>query len=222
MEKIKTTIILFCWDWYHFLDGAIMNIFEQTALCQIIVLTHKESPELRKITDKYNLKVFICEEKNSITRLNKAIEKVQTPYYILKGVDDFFEYTYINKAEKILNEKQEIEVVHCDIELFGLEIGRWNSEGLSELVLQHNTMFFSSVIRKSLWERIGGYDENIPYEILEDWDFWVRAYKAGARSAHIPEPLFLYRTHEKQLSRTKVPLHSGPAMEYLNNKWKTL
>ncbi|HVR37961.1 MAG TPA: glycosyltransferase [Thermoanaerobaculia bacterium] len=34
-----------------------------------------------------------------------------------------------------------------------------------------------SAFRKSLWERIGGYDER--FEVFEDWDFLIRAAQAG-------------------------------------------
>jgi len=34
-----------------------------------------------------------------------------------------------------------------------------------------------SALRKSLWERVGGYDER--FDVLEDWDFLIRAAQAG-------------------------------------------
>src|SRR4051812_42003729 len=40
-----------------------------------------------------------------------------------------------------------------------------------------------SAFRKSLWERIGGYDER--FAVFEDWDFILRAAQAG-RLVHLP------------------------------------
>lgn len=52
--------------------------------------------------------------------------------------------------------------------------------------------------RRSLWERVGGFDT--AYHLAFDYDFWVRCFLAGARVAHLPEPLAQFRRHEGQKS----------------------
>ncbi len=39
-----------------------------------------------------------------------------------------------------------------------------------------NKIWSSSIVRRELWQRIGGYDMPIPY--VHDYDFWVRCLKA--------------------------------------------
>jgi glycosyltransferase involved in cell wall biosynthesis len=51
------------------------------------------------------------------------------------------------------------------------------------LVLGNYIYATSSLYRKALWERIGGYDER--FEVYEDWDFIIRAAQAG-KVVHIP------------------------------------
>lgn len=60
------------------------------------------------------------------------------------------------------------------------------------------------MIRRTLWDQLGGYDTAIPHA---DTEFWFRAIRAGARTMYVAEPLFWYRLHAEQLSRT---LESGP------------
>ncbi len=52
--------------------------------------------------------------------------------------------------------------------------------------------------RRSLWERVGGFDTS--YHLAFDYDFWVRCFLAGAKVAHIPRPLTQFRLHSAQKS----------------------
>jgi hypothetical protein len=59
--------------------------------------------------------------------------------------------------------------------------------------------YFSSLCRTKVWEKIG-----FDYEVGKclDWDFWWRAYKSGFKAELIDEPLFFYRIHGGQDSRS--------------------
>lgn len=63
------------------------------------------------------------------------------------------------------------------------------------------TLFFyspfpngSSFIRKSLFERVGGYDTS--HAVGTDYDFWVRAALGGAKFVHHDDFIYLYRGHD--------------------------
>lgn len=55
----------------------------------------------------------------------------------------------------------------------------------------------TTLIRRSLWERIGGWSRTAPPPegAGEDWDFWLRALDAGARFVCVPEVTWSYRYH---------------------------
>jgi glycosyltransferase involved in cell wall biosynthesis len=52
--------------------------------------------------------------------------------------------------------------------------------------------------RRSLWEKTGGFDTG--YDLVFDYEFWVRCFLAGARVAHLPEILCSFRRHAGQKS----------------------
>jgi glycosyltransferase involved in cell wall biosynthesis len=52
--------------------------------------------------------------------------------------------------------------------------------------------------RRSLWERVGAFDEG--YHLAFDYDYWVRCFRAGARVAKVPRPLVRFRLHDAQKS----------------------
>ncbi|HEY6928708.1 MAG TPA: hypothetical protein VJA66_03435 [Thermoanaerobaculia bacterium] len=52
-----------------------------------------------------------------------------------------------------------------------------------KLILGNYIYATGSAFRKSLWERVGGYDKR--FEVFEDWDFIIRAAQSG-RFHHLP------------------------------------
>lgn len=52
--------------------------------------------------------------------------------------------------------------------------------------------------RRSLFQRVGGFDSGMRY--VADLDYWLRASAAGARIAHINEVIAIERIHEGRLS----------------------
>ena len=64
-----------------------------------------------------------------------------------------------------------------------------------EILQGGNVVDANAGFKKSVWQRVGGYDENMPHRGWEDYDFWYRCLKAGYEIEVISEPLILYRKH---------------------------
>ena len=60
---------------------------------------------------------------------------------------------------------------------------------------EENVLVYSALIRKTVWEEIGGYDETLR-EGYEDWNFWLSCLERGIQGVLVPKPLLLYRKHE--------------------------
>ena len=62
-------------------------------------------------------------------------------------------------------------------------------------MLLSNRIFVSAMFRKSRFEEIGGYDEEMR-KGMEDWEFWIRFLDRNSVVYQIPEQLFNYRIKE--------------------------
>jgi glycosyltransferase involved in cell wall biosynthesis len=60
----------------------------------------------------------------------------------------------------------------------------------------------TALIRRSLWDELGGYDEALRHE--EDRDLWVKALNAGARFVKTTAPTWIYRQHGANKSFNKT------------------
>lgn len=70
---------------------------------------------------------------------------------------------------------------------------------LSECVVNGST----AVFRRDLFERVGLFDESLPY--THDYDMWVRIALAGLPMPHLKESMTLYRHHPLMGSVTARP-----------------
>ena len=61
------------------------------------------------------------------------------------------------------------------------------------------------LIRKELWEKVGGFAEDAFLTGGVDFDFWLSSVERGARVIHVSRDLYWYRTHEASASATSLP-----------------
>ena len=214
MQEI--TAIMYFKDYVEYLPESIDGLINQMTDWKLIIIDAGTSG----LPDKYTHSIpniYVMHDEMNVASFNKAIERTDTPYYIPLCADDILNHTYFSLAEQILDLNPHIDIVSCDIEKFGNESGIWRSSGLTSDILSMNTMFCSSVVRKTLWEKLGGYDVNLPHLMYDDWDFWARAYKIGARDFHIPLPLYKWRSHDRNVS-THNPDKTRETLEYMKRK----
>lgn len=95
--------------------------------------------------------------------------------------------------------------IHIDED--SLEIGRYivpphdNELTYWMDVIPQETLFW----RRHVWEKIGAFDKH--YHFALDWEFILRAQKAGFKFKRLPRFLGCYRVHEQQKSTRIVHVH---------------
>ncbi|WP_435279351.1 glycosyltransferase family 2 protein [Streptomyces sp. 1222.5] len=85
--------------------------------------------------------------------------------------------------------------------------------GLDDLVVWP-PLIDKALIPRATWETVGGYSPRatLPgsYGSAEDWEWWIRAWKAGlTRYAVIEQPLYFVRVHPGQLSHDRGDWHAA-------------
>lgn len=68
-------------------------------------------------------------------------------------------------------------------------------------MLKQNNFCGSAMMRKSLWDDIGGYDTSKQFRKHQDYDLWLSALEKGYKLGIIEKPLFYYRILGTSLSR---------------------
>jgi glycosyltransferase involved in cell wall biosynthesis len=71
---------------------------------------------------------------------------------------------------------------------------------VSELI-NLNTLPVIALIKKEIWDQLGGYTIG---EIYPDWDFWIRAKKAGCKMNRCIIPTYTYTVHSYPQSKEEL------------------
>lgn len=193
---MKTSIVVPCYGSYRvYLRDCLANLVKQTAPVEIIVAggTDQERQSFASLCEEFGAEGYIGIRDSQSYLINRGFEVAKGEYYLDMGVDDSLEPTYIEEAEKFLDAHPEYDIFAPTYKVFGLHETTWRAGGLGQETLRGNTMLMGSVIRASLWKKLQGFDENIPYDTLYDWEFWIRAAKAGATVYISDKLLYNYR-----------------------------
>lgn len=198
----------------EYIDEAVDSILEQTYTHIEIIIVNDGSTDPKSIEKLANYqrpktKVLHKENGHLASARNYGIRYARGEYVLLLDADDKFEKTFIEKAKSILDNNKNAAAVSAYAELFG----RLNNiivsfdGGTADNFVFRNNAVACALIRKRVWEEVGGYNEDMQ-EGFEDWDFWLSVTQKGWEIKIIPEPLFKYRqktTSMLQDSQKKRP-----------------
>jgi hypothetical protein len=114
-------------------------------------------------------------------------------YLLFVDADDELAPTFLEKTVAALERDRHASFAFTDVELLGAYRGYLTKRSFTLPELLHsNRIVVTTLMKRSLYVELDGFDiDNFGY--CEDWDFWIRALKAGHHGVHVAEPLFRYR-----------------------------
>jgi glycosyltransferase involved in cell wall biosynthesis len=220
----KISIILTCYNLGAFLQEALDSIaqYPQPEHCEVIIVDDG-STELRTIQildalDTQRYKVIRQRNTGLGKARNNGIRRARAEYIIPLDADNHLLPAMIERTIEVLDRDPGIEVFYGDLQRFGEHNAR-SAVGPFDFGRLYRSNYIDACagFRRSLWERLGGYDENMPVMGFEDWDFWLRASVVGARFHYVPEVFFNYRVRKgSMLSNTNA--NKPILVEYIFNK----
>lgn len=152
---------------------------------------------------------------------NNGIKATNAPFILPLDSDNRINPDYIRKATALLKENPEITVVYSNPRYFGERegIGEIPDFNLQKLMLG-NYIDACAVYRRSAWEAVGGYDENMPFMGVEDWEFWLNLAFHGYGFYHINEALYDYRVAPVSMIKKDTAPNFQELKRYIETKHK--
>ena len=226
MSKLLS-IIIPCYNDPIFVSEAVKSAKEQTYSNKEIIIINDGSNELtKKVLDKIvNPIVSVVHQKNKgiSGARNRGFFEAKGEYIMLLDSDDIFDKTFAEKAITVLNNNNSVGVVTC-----------WGKRFIDDKILSEfkpiggniddflfsNSSIGTSMIRKTVWDEVGGYDEQMK-KGYEDWEFYIRATQNWQVEV-IPEFLFFYRQRIDSMRVEALNHHDLEIKKYIYNKHKDL
>jgi hypothetical protein len=158
---------------------------------------------LRRSTDDGPLRWISEPDTGMYDAINKGLALATGEVLAYLNSDDAYLPWAVEVALRVFERRPEVELV------FGDGVKVYEAEGIQRLRLfppfdpislaNYESIMQPAVFwRRSLFERIGGFDRGMRY--VADLDYWLRASRAGAGIAHVDEVIAIERIHAGRLS----------------------
>lgn len=232
MENIPViSVIIPCYNSGAFIREAIesVEIHPDKSIYEIVIINDGT-------TDTYTLKILNELKKEGYTIIhqpnqgpasarNTGIRLAKGKYILLLDSDNRIRPAYIDKGIEIMNANEEVGVVYGNAHFFGDKEGisfKPRAFDMMSMLIQ-NYIDNCAVIRKLVWDELGGFDEDRVLIGHEDWDFWIRVGASRWKFFYIDEILFDYRLRKDSLINQAAQHEKASIMQaYIFKKYSTL
>ena len=214
----RVAIVITLYDKEPYVAQAIESALNQTYKSSVIVVNDccvDNSYEIAKSFGYALSRLDLLKNVGLSKARNKGFEFAwqNVEFLFPLDSDDWIEPTYVEKTLALMADSQ-VAIVSSDVVLEGEAHGveRCKTASLEEMKTE-NRLPGSSLIRRSVFEEVGGYTEGIKYN---DWDLWIKILKKGYKAAAVHEPLFHYRILKESMLRGPRGLSHQECVEQLH------
>lgn len=197
-QPIVLSIIIPVYNTGIFLEYCLVSIKKAGfTLPYEIVLVNDGSTDSKtlEILNKYESEFKVIHQENggAAKARNTAIKNAIGEYILPFDSDDLMIPENYNQLLKQIVNDHSIDVIYGDYINMGDKNTYSKSNDFSELklLLGSNFISCSNIYKRTVWEKINGYNEN--YRINEDYDFWSKAVVEKFKFKYAQLPLFYYR-----------------------------
>ena len=220
VSEVKFTVIVCSYNYAHLLPDALRTLAAQTFPdFELLIVDDGSTDDTEEVVRQYSSKfrncVYLKKPHSGLadTR-NVAVQAAKGTHLAFLDADDLWSPHYLEAVRSRVESNPQAELVVCN----GLRIldngrvletvFRPNLPPLEGPVRPMENLFYlcndflpsGMVFRKSLYERIGGFDTRFDKGLGDDTDWVVRAVAARAHCVRIDQKLFLYRFHGRNLT----------------------
>lgn len=188
------------------------------------------TPEVVRAYTESDARVRYLRQENlkQATARNNGIRHSAGKYFQFLDADDRIETRKLELQVAYLEQHSEVDIVYGDARFFASEnpselmysmwghnkpwqpgISGCGREVLLPLLQLNSIMVNAALTRRSVIDRVGLFDEELPP--VEDWDWWLRCAEEGA-CFHYSETegtLALVRSHSSSSSKSRVRFHAS-------------
>jgi glycosyltransferase EpsE len=212
------SIIMGIYNCADTLEEAIQSIISQTYKNWELIMCDDGSRDdtfiiAQKYVDLYPNKIILLKNQNNLglnKTLNKCLAVAKGEFIARMDGDDLSCTERLEKEFKFLNNHPEFALVSSPMIYFD-ENGEWGrGHAIPEPQIRdfvfHAPCFCHApvMIRKSVYDAVGGYTEDIAFLRFEDCNLWYKIYAAGFKGANLLEPLYSMRDDQTAYKRRTV------------------
>ncbi len=214
MRKPLVSIIMGIYNCGEYLSESLNSIISQTYdNWELIMCDDGSTDNTFEIALKYkkrlgNKIVLLKNDKNMGLNytLNKCLSNAKGEYIARQDGDDISVADRLKSEVEFLNSHAEYAMVSSDMIFFDSN-GEWGMSNQKEIPenidFMNGTPFCHApcMIRKSVFDSLGGYSVDKKLLRVEDYHLWMKLYSKGYKGYNIKKPLYKMRNDENAVKR---------------------
>lgn len=141
---------------------------------------------------------------------NTGFRSARAKLVLPLDADDRLDPSYLEATVQALRDHPEADWALVDYQLFGDDNDVWRFPVPLPPPCPAHFLYVGSgaLVRRALWETVGGYSEDESLSGGEDLDFWLGAAEKRRSAVHIPRLLYHYRRHRDSMTFTTALYNS--------------
>lgn len=201
----KILIPLLCYNYSKFLPECLESILRQTHKnWKVVVRDPGSTDNTKKLMSYYTKKdsrINYIREKCQFSQggsRNKTIN--ENPDFHIIAYHDVDDIMMPDRLEQSIKALSDSHIVYGNARKFGQKHYFYKPfPYVNYKLLYHGNMICGGTVcfRRNVWVNVGGFYEK--EDIYEDYEFWLRAAKAGFKFKYLNQILVLNRFHSKSI-----------------------
>lgn len=203
------SIIIPCYNSESTLESTLVSVISQDFQDWEAIIVNDGSTDtteeiaLSWVAKDTRFKYFAKHNEGLGKTRNYGIAKSNGVYILPLDSDNQLIKDFTQDAIAFFQKKPNIGVVYGNAEYFGDRKGLWVVDDYKfEKMLVHNYIDACAIYKKKFWKEVGGYDENMPHQGHEDWEFWIALGNLNVKFHHLNAITFKYYVSKNSMIRS--------------------
>lgn len=211
-EMPKVSVIIPTYNYASFIVEAVESVLAQTFKdMEVIVVDDGSTDNTRDVLKRFNGKIIYLYQENrgAPTARNKGIRAAQGEYLGFLDADDLWMPEKLEIQVPILDQDPEVGLVYANTynvgalrehQLLSMANKSGGSGRIFTKLLEGNFIPSPSVlVRKSCFEEVGLFDDDMGKLAAQDWDMWLRIARVY-KVVYVDQVLAKYRYHTRNMT----------------------
>ncbi len=215
MSRPTVSAVLTVYNGERYLNEALDAVLSQTRPPdEVVVVDDGSTDGTARLLEGYGSEIRVVHQPNAghPAGFNRGFREAQGEYLARCDADDIWNANKLECQLAAIDAHPEVDICFTAARTFGRIEQPFSSHpgsgilepaSFARTLYRRNMVCSSSVlIRRATFERLGPFCEPL---ITEDYEYWMRALKAGAVFFYEPRTLVSYRLHDGNVTNKRLP-----------------